>query len=108
MIKDAAGFGSPQGAAGVVGAAGGTGMAGEAGVAGVPDVAAAMAARIEALEMRIAYQDRALADLSAELFESSKRIELLEKFLREVAGKVKDLAAEAEEPAPGNVRPPHW
>ncbi len=99
MIKDAAGFGSPQGAAG---------EAGEAGATGVAAATAATASRIEALEMRIAYQDRALADLSAELFESSKRIELLEKFLREVAGKVKDLAAEAEEPAPGNVRPPHW
>ncbi|HUX40697.1 MAG TPA: SlyX family protein [Rectinemataceae bacterium] len=64
--------------------------------------------RIEALETRVAYQDRALAELSSELFEASKRIERLEKSLRDVSGKVKDLAAEAEQPAPGDVRPPHW
>ena len=65
-------------------------------------------ARIEELETKISYQDRALAELSSELFEASKRIERLEKSLRDVAGKVKDLAAEAEEQTPGNVRPPHW
>ena len=64
--------------------------------------------RIEALETKVAYQDRALAELSSELFEASKRIERLEKTLRDVAGKVKDLAAEADQPAPGDVRPPHW
>ena len=67
-----------------------------------------VAGRIEVLETRVAYQDRALAELSSELFEASKRIDRLEKSLREVMGKVKDLVAEAEQPAPGNSRPPHW
>ena len=70
--------------------------------------ASTSAAMIEALETKIAYQDRALAELSSELFEASKRIEWLEKSLRDVASKVKDLAADSEGPASGNVRPPHW
>jgi len=65
-------------------------------------------AAIEALEIKLAYQERAVSDLSRELFESSKRIDRLEKLLREVARKVKELSDAAEPPASGDVRPPHW
>lgn len=64
--------------------------------------------RIEALETKAAYQERAIAELSSELFDASRRVERLEKLLRELVGKVKDLAEAAEPSAPGNVRPPHW
>lgn len=64
--------------------------------------------RLEALETKAAYQELALAELSSELFEASRRIERLEKLLREMAGKIKELTEAAEPQAPGDVRPPHW
>jgi len=64
--------------------------------------------RIEALENRLTHQERALAELSSELFDQARRLERLEKLQRELASKLKDVAESVEEPAPGNVRPPHW
>ena len=64
--------------------------------------------RLEALETKSSYQERAIAELSAELFEERKRSDRLEKLLRELGGKVKELLDAAEPSAPGDVRPPHW
>lgn len=65
-------------------------------------------ARLEAVEIRLTYAERSASDLSAELFEASRRIDRLEKLLREMASKVKELSDEAEPGAPGDVKPPHW
>ncbi|HUX36447.1 MAG TPA: SlyX family protein [Rectinemataceae bacterium] len=64
--------------------------------------------RLEALETKAAYQERAVVELSSELFEASRRIERLEKLLRGMAGKIKELTEAAEPQASGDVRPPHW
>jgi uncharacterized coiled-coil protein SlyX len=64
--------------------------------------------RLEALETKLSYQERSLAELSSELFAQARRVERLEQVLGELAGKVKEVADSVEQPAPGDVRPPHW
>ena len=64
--------------------------------------------RVEFLETKVSHQERVIADLSSELYSHATRIERLEKLLRELAGKVKEVSDSAEERAPGDVRPPHW
>ena len=64
--------------------------------------------RIETLETKLSHQERTVAELSAEIYGQARRIERLEKLLRELAGKVKEVADSVEEPAPGDARPPHW
>ena len=64
--------------------------------------------RIETLETKLSHQERTVTELSAEIYGQARRIERLEKLLRELAGKVKDVADPVEEPAPGDAKPPHW
>ena len=70
--------------------------------------ATAIDARVEALETKLSYQERAITELSSELFDVSKRAERAENLLAEMAVKFKELLADSESGAPGNVRPPHW
>ena len=62
--------------------------------------------RIEALETRAAYQEKACEDLDASLAEAWREIEALK---RQVAD-LKDRLAEAEAAVPGppEKRPPHF
>jgi uncharacterized coiled-coil protein SlyX len=64
--------------------------------------------RLEELETKAMHQERIISDLSAQLFDHQKRIELLERFARDAGGKLKELASSAAEPMPGDVRPPHY
>ena len=64
--------------------------------------------RVEILETKLSHQEKVIQDLSSELYVQSTRIERLEKLLKELAGKVKDVSDSAEERAPGDVKPPHW
>ncbi len=62
--------------------------------------------RIEALETRAAYQEKAFEDLDASLTEAWRAIEALK---RQVAGLKDRLTdAEAATPAPPEKRPPHF
>jgi len=63
--------------------------------------------RIDELETRIMYQERAIAELSAEIYDQSDRLAAAERLVRSMAGKLKELASEG--PAlPLNERPPHY
>jgi len=64
--------------------------------------------RIEALETRLSFQENTITELSAEVFSQARRIERLERQIRELIGKVKEAADAAEQPAPADVKPPHW
>jgi len=64
--------------------------------------------RIEALETKLSFEERTVSELSAEVFSQARRIERLEKLLRDLASKVKELSDSGEPSAPGDVRPPHW
>ncbi len=61
--------------------------------------------RIDELEIRIAHQDRTIADLSDMLTAQWKKIELLERQLRRLG---EELEAMESGDAPANQKPPHY
>jgi uncharacterized coiled-coil protein SlyX len=63
--------------------------------------------RIDELETRITYQERAIAELSAELYGQSGRLASAERLLRSMADKLKELASDGTA-LPSNERPPHY
>ncbi len=63
--------------------------------------------RIDELETRIMYQERAIAELSAELYGQSDRLAAAERLVRSMADKLKELASEGSA-LPLNERPPHY
>ncbi len=63
--------------------------------------------RIEELETRIMYQEKAIADLGAEVYEQAGRLASAERLLRSMAEKLKELAGEGP-PLPIGERPPHY
>jgi SlyX protein len=63
--------------------------------------------RIAELEMRITYQERSIEQLSTQAFDQERRIERLEKLLRDMALKLKEMAGDGP-PLPPNERPPHY
>jgi len=65
------------------------------------------ARRIEALETKVTYLERALAELSSEAFEQERRMERMEQLLRSAAEKLKELAGDGA-PLPTDERPPHY
>ncbi len=65
-------------------------------------------ARIEALETQAAYQEAALADMSAIVNEYRVRVERLEDALKSLSGKLADLAQSKEPGLPPAERPPHY
>jgi SlyX protein len=62
-------------------------------------------ARLVALETKVAYQDRALADLSDVIYAQEQRLTKLESFARTAAPQLRSLGVEAD-PALG--KPPHY
>ena len=61
--------------------------------------------RIDELEIRIAHQDRTIADLSDMLTAQWKKIELLERQLRRLG---EELESMESGDAPANQKPPHY
>ncbi|MBL8966795.1 MAG: SlyX family protein [Spirochaetaceae bacterium] len=64
--------------------------------------------RLDGLETKLAYQERAIAELSDALYSHERRLERLENLFREMAGKLKEVAGEGLPPLPANERPPHY
>ena len=64
--------------------------------------------RLRELETRNAYQEAAISDLSARVYEQQRQIDALESQLLSLAEKVKSLAAGENAPLPENERPPHY
>lgn len=65
-------------------------------------------ARLRELETRNAYQEAAIDDLSARVYEQQKQIDALTNQLLSLAEKVKNIAAGENAPMPENERPPHY
>ncbi|NDV18238.1 SlyX protein [Pseudodesulfovibrio sp. JC047] len=64
--------------------------------------------RIERLESLVALQDRSMEKLSDRLFEQQQQITDLEKLVRRLAGKVREIDADMEHSGGLDVPPPHY
>jgi SlyX protein len=62
--------------------------------------------RLDALEMRVAEQQRTIDDLSDGLLRQQKELDRLTARLRASDDRIAEL--ESGLPAPGNDKPPHW
>ena len=62
--------------------------------------------RIDALEMRIAYQDETIETLNQTITAQWTEIDRLTRQLAELKDRVRD--AESNVPGPANERPPHY
>ncbi len=63
-----------------------------------------MNARIDALEMRVAYQDQVIEDLNQAIIDQWKRIDGLKRQLAELLDRVQDV----EDGPTAPERPPHY
>jgi SlyX protein len=66
----------------------------------------ALSGRIDALEMRLTYQDEAIEALNQTITAQWKQIDALTRQLAEVKARLKD--AESNATAPANEPPPHY
>ena len=62
--------------------------------------------RIDALEVRIAYQDDTIETLNATITEQWKQIDALTRQVAALSDRLQE--AEARSPGPVNERPPHY
>lgn len=62
--------------------------------------------RIDALEVRIAYQDDTIETLNQTITEQWKQIDALKRQVAALGDRLQE--AEARSPAPANERPPHY
>ena len=62
--------------------------------------------RIDALELRLAYQDQTIEQLNETITAQWKQIDALTRQLSALTERLHE--AEASVPAPGNERPPHY
>ena len=67
----------------------------------------AVNARIEALEVRVAYQDQVIEDLNQTVIAQWKQIDALRRQLNEVLDRVQEVEDSTGGPA-ASERPPHY
>lgn len=72
------------------------------------DVSDETGSRIEAMEIKLSYQESMVQELSATLYEQAQRLERMERLVKEMSGKMKDLVQESLPGLPPNERPPHY
>ena len=68
----------------------------------------AVYARIEALEVRVAYQDKVIEDLNQAVIDQWKKIDSLRRQLNEVLDRVQEVEDNAGGPATPEPPPPHY
>ena len=68
----------------------------------------AVNARIEALEIRVAYQDQVIEDLNQTVIAQWKQIDSLTRQLNEVLDRVQEVEDNAGGPSPPEPPPPHY
>ena len=72
----------------------------------VTDEIKTLAERIDALEMRLAYQDDTIETLNQTITAQWKQIDALTRQLAQLSERLQE--AEANAPGPTNERPPHY
>jgi len=72
------------------------------------DVVTETSSRLRELETRNTYQEAAIEDLSARIYEQQRQIDALESQLLSLAEKVKSIAAGENASLPEHERPPHY
>ncbi len=65
-------------------------------------------ARIDALEMRVAYQDQTIEDLNKTVIDQWKRIDALTRQIASLADRVQEAEDNAGSGAPPDRPPPHY
>ena len=68
--------------------------------------AAKLSERIDALEVRLTYQDEAIETLNQTITAQWKQIDALTRQLAQLRDRLQE--AERQAPGPGNERPPHY
>ncbi|MDR3475444.1 MAG: SlyX family protein [Devosia sp.] len=74
----------------------------------MPDDAATLAARIDALEIRIAYQDETIEELNTALAAQWQEIDKLRREMGLLEAELRAAAESAGEPAAPEPPPPHY
>ena len=64
--------------------------------------------RFEALEMRIAHQERAIEDLSTTIAEQWKQVDVLTKQLARFGDRLQQVEDNTQSPAADEPPPPHY
>ncbi|NBJ09787.1 SlyX family protein [Microvirga arsenatis] len=67
-----------------------------------------LSSRIEALEVRVAYQDKVIDELNQAVIDQWKKIDALRRHLAEVLDRVQEVEDSAGSPAAPEPPPPHY
>jgi len=62
----------------------------------------------ESMEIKIAYLEKAVADLSGLVYEYGRRTERLEDAVRAMAKRISDMGSDKAPGMPAGERPPHY
>jgi SlyX protein len=67
-----------------------------------------VSSRLEALEIRVAYQDKVIEDLNQTVIDQWKKLDTLRRQLNEVLDRVQEVEDNAGGPAAPEPPPPHY
>jgi SlyX protein len=64
--------------------------------------------RLIKIEEKIAFQEDQIEELNKTVFQQQQRLEQLEMFCKELAGRIRSLSRDGSEGPAANERPPHY
>ena len=64
--------------------------------------------RLDTIETKIAYQEKTISELNSVIIEQQKTIDRLEKTLKTVTDKIREIADSAGTDKGTNSKPPHY
>ena len=64
--------------------------------------------RVDALEMKISYVEKAIADLDGLVYEYGRRMERLERAMKSMGSKMAELGVDSGSAMGADVKPPHY
>lgn len=65
-------------------------------------------ARLISIEEKLTFQEDQIEELNKTVFRQQQKLDLLEAFCKELAGRVRSLAEAGNEKGAANERPPHY